>query len=76
MKLLSALLAMTLLSPAAVADAKPDIRGWTLLSNNDAGNEQTIAAARDHHINHLQLSHDVIHHLRQLKESDERRQRA
>ncbi|MEV6241201.1 hypothetical protein [Lentzea sp. NPDC051838] len=75
-KLISALLAMTLLSPAAAHADSPDIRGWTLLSNNDAGNEQTIAAARDYRINHLQLSHDVIHHLRQLKESDDRRQRA
>jgi hypothetical protein len=55
-KVLSLLLAMTLLSPAAVANARPsEIRGWTLLSNNDAGNERTIAAAREYRINHLQL---------------------
>ncbi|MFS8103769.1 hypothetical protein LFM09_42270 [Lentzea alba] len=76
-KLVCALLAMALLSPAGIAEAKPeDIRGWTLLSNNDPGNERTIAAAKDYRINHLQLSHDVIHHLRQLKESESRRQRA
>ncbi|GLZ33993.1 hypothetical protein Lesp02_61810 [Lentzea sp. NBRC 105346] len=75
-KLISVLLAFALLPVGAAQAQKPsEIRGWTLLSNNDAGDDRTIAAAKDYKINHVQLSHDIVHHLRQLKESPDRRAR-
>ena len=75
-RLIAFALALVLLPVGAAQASKPsEIRGWTLLSNNDAGDDRTIAAAKDYRINHVQLSHDVVHHLRQLKESPDRRAR-
>lgn len=45
-----------------------DVRGWTILSNNDAGADQVIAAARRFQINHLQLSHQIVFDLRDLRD--------
>lgn len=52
---------------------KPDqpVRGWSILSDSETDGLAVIAAAPRYDINHLQLSHHVIHDLRQVR--DERR---
>jgi hypothetical protein len=47
---------------------RSSVRGWTILSNSDTGADQVIAAARKYQINHLQLSHQVVHDLRELRD--------
>src|SRR5690606_18878542 len=47
------------------------VRGWTLLSDNLKQGKSAIERAKDYDINHLQLSHDIIHDLRHVR--DERR---
>jgi hypothetical protein len=48
------------------------VRGFTILSADEAGAQLTIAAARRHGINHLELSHQVIGELRDLRKDDKR----
>jgi hypothetical protein len=73
-KLWCLLLAVTLLAPPGVAHGsiRNSIRGWTILSDSDAGADEVIAAAKKHRVNHLQLSHDVVHDLQEVR--DPRRQ--
>lgn len=66
------LLAAMLLAPPGVAAANDSIRGWTILSDSDAGADQVISAAKRYRVNHLQLSHDVVHDLQEVR--DPRRQ--
>lgn len=67
------LLGATLLAPPGAASADHgSIRGWTILSDSDAGADEVIASARRYRVNHLQLSHDVVHDLREVR--DPRRQ--
>lgn len=44
------------------------IRGWTLLSDNEALAQKAISRAANYQINHLQLSHRIIHDLREVDE--------
>ena len=44
------------------------VRGWTILSDNDKAAESIIERAPDYGINHLQLSHRIVHDLREIKE--------
>src|SRR5687768_13137198 len=68
-RFLCLLLGLALLAPPGVAQAgREDIRGWTILSNSDAGADQVINAAKQYRVNHLQLSHDVVHDLREVRE--------
>lgn len=48
--------------PKALSADQP-IRGWMLLSNQMEDNLQVIERAADYNINHLQLSHSIIHDL-------------
>lgn len=48
--------------------SRVDVRGWTILSDSDAGADEVIAAARKYKINHLQLSHQIVHDLRELRD--------
>lgn len=48
------------------------VRGWTILSDSDAGADEVIASAGKYQVNHLQLSHEVVHDLREVR--DPRRQ--
>lgn len=48
------------------------VRGWTLLSDNLQQGRSAIDVATDYHINHLQLSHDIIHDLRHVRDSRRR----
>jgi hypothetical protein len=69
--LTSALLLMPVIPvPSAGAAARPDgqVRGWTILSDSDAGADAVIAAAPSYRVNHLQLSHQIVHDLREVRE--------
>ncbi|GEM_PF-328829 len=48
------------------------VRGWTLLSDNLAQGKSAINVAKDYRINHLQLSHDIIHDLRHVRDKRRR----
>ncbi|MDR1502884.1 MAG: hypothetical protein LBT43_10565 [Prevotella sp.] len=43
------------------------IRGWIILSNNMDNAIETIKTAKKYNINHLQLSHQIVHDLREVK---------
>jgi hypothetical protein len=65
-------------SAAGPAHAEPEVfgplppgtpvRGWNVLTDHVPSGLKTIAAARRYGINHLQISHDVIHDLRHVRE--------
>lgn len=43
------------------------VRGWIILSDNMDNAIETIKAAKKYDINHLQLSHQIVHDLREVK---------
>jgi hypothetical protein len=51
-------------NPGRALKADEPIRGWTLLSDIEKDNLAVLAKAREYDINHVQLSHDLIHELR------------
>ncbi|GAB6119881.1 hypothetical protein [Dysgonomonas termitidis] len=44
------------------------VRGWIILSDNMDNAVKTIKAAKEYNINQLQLSHQIIHDLREVKD--------
>jgi hypothetical protein len=48
------------------------VRGWTILSDSDKGADEVIAAAPKYDINHLQISHEIVHDLREVREEKKR----
>ncbi|MEV4170808.1 hypothetical protein [Nonomuraea sp. NPDC049709] len=58
----------------ARAEAGQPVRGWTILSDSDAGADAVIAAAKPYKINHLQLSHEIVHDLREVRDPAKRAQ--
>jgi hypothetical protein len=54
--------------PARAESGTGQVRGWTILSDSDAGADAVIAAAEPYRINHLQLSHEIVHDLREVRE--------
>lgn len=48
---------------------KREIRGWNILTKNKKKALQTIEKASEYNINQLQLSHDVIMNLRQVRDT-------
>jgi acetyl esterase/lipase len=44
------------------------VRGWTILSDSEADAREVTNAARRYSINHLQLSHQIVEDLRQIRE--------
>jgi hypothetical protein len=48
------------------------VRGWTILSDSMPDALAVIDAARGYGINHLQLSHDLVHNLRDLRDAGKR----
>jgi hypothetical protein len=48
------------------------VRGWIILSDNMENAAITIRAAGDYEINHLQLSHHIVHDLVEVKEEPAR----
>jgi hypothetical protein len=62
-------------APAAVtAPARPwgQVRGWTILSDDEAEGMAVIARARDYGINHLEISHRLIMNLREARDEARR----
>src|SRR4051794_31503074 len=64
-------LLLCLAGPLA-ASAKPlppgePVRGWTILSDSEPDAMATIAAMPAYRINHVQLSHEIVHDLREIK---------
>ena len=47
-------------------DGQP-VRGWTILSDSEPEDRAVIAAARAYDINHLELSHQVVMNLREVR---------
>ena len=52
---------------------KLSIEGWNILSDNLESDLAVIREAKNYEINHLQLSHDVIHFLRELEDPSKRK---
>src|ERR1700743_734759 len=52
---------------APLPDGTP-VRGWTLLSNSEPDDMVTLAAAKDYQINHIELSHEIVHNLFEIKD--------
>jgi hypothetical protein len=44
------------------------VRGWTILSESEPDARATIAAAPAYGINHLELSHLIVHNLKEIKD--------
>ncbi|MCW8926478.1 MAG: hypothetical protein OQJ84_09490 [Xanthomonadales bacterium] len=51
---------------AAPLEPGTPVRGWTLLSDNEPLAMKAIAAAHGYDINHLQLSHKIVHDLNEI----------
>ena len=70
-RILLLLLALFTTVPAGAdpLDAKTPVRGWTILSNSEPDAMAVIAAARAYNINHLELSHDIVHDLREIRDA-------
>jgi hypothetical protein len=65
--LLAAFLSVAL-APPADGPLAGSIRGWTILSDSEPDALAVIQASRAYRINHLQLSHQIIEDLRQIRE--------
>ena len=65
------LLALFITVPAGAEplDAKTPVRGWTILSNSEPDAMAVIAAAKAYNINHLELSHHIVHDLREIRDA-------
>lgn len=48
--------------------AGDNVRGWIILSDHTDNAVETIKAAGKYNINHLQLSHQIVHDLREVKD--------
>ena len=61
-------------APAAAGPLAPGqpVRGWTILSDSESDDLAVIAAAGAYGINHLELSHDVVHDLKEVREPKKR----
>jgi len=66
--LLFVLLILCRCAQAEPLSAGTQVRGWTILSKNEEADRLTIAAATRYNINHLQLSHEIVHNLSEIKD--------
>ena len=48
------------------------ISGWNILSDNEENAREVIDAASEYGINHLQISHHIVHYLREIKQDEKR----
>ena len=71
---LAVLLVLQTFSPAGAKPLATDtpVRGWMLLSDSEPDGLATIAAAKRYDVNHLQLSHEIVHDLREVKDDTKR----
>ncbi len=56
-------------APAEPLGATVPVRGWTILSNSEPDAMAVIAAAKAYNINHLQLSHEIVMDLREIRDA-------
>ena len=49
--------------------ASTAVRGWTILSNSEPDAMAVIAAAMAYNINHLELSHEIVMDLREIRDA-------
>ena len=59
-------------SAAAPLPADAKVLGWTILSDSEPDAMAVIAAAEAYDINHLQISHEIVHDLREVKQAGKR----
>lgn len=52
--------------------AHEQVKGWILLSDNPELGKKAIDRAVQYDINHLQLSHNIIHHLKDIRDPEKR----
>lgn len=57
-----------LMSAALQGQIKTEIRGWNILSDSFTDDLVTLSAAKSYNINHLQLSHDLVMDLQELRD--------
>lgn len=48
------------------------VRGWTILSDREPDALAVIEAARRYDINHLELSHEIVHDLKEVRDENKR----
>lgn len=56
------------ISNIIIGQAPEQIRGWNILSNSFEDDMVTISAAKSYNINHLQLSHDLVMDLQEIRD--------
>ena len=54
--------------------AQTVVKGWTLLSNDSCKAELAVKTAKQYDINHLQLSHLIVHDLREVRQPAKQKQ--
>lgn len=64
---------LILLSISSFGQANNQIHGWNILSDYLADDTITINAASSYNINHLQLSHDVVMDLKEIRDPEKRK---
>ena len=62
-----------LMLPVADAQTPVHVRGWNILSDSYADAQVTISAAKTYNINHLQLSHDLVMDLKEIREPEKQK---
>jgi len=53
-------------------DIGTPVSGWNILSDREEDARTVIAAAGEYNINHLQLSHEIVHDLREVRSGGKR----
>jgi hypothetical protein len=48
------------------------VRGWTILSDSEPEARAVVAAARGYDVNHLELSHEIVHDLKEVRDARKR----
>jgi len=66
--------AVAILFSSGIATAEPlgpgvSVRGWTILSNSEPDAIAVIGAAKAYNINHLELSHEIVMDLREIRDT-------
>ncbi|TKG96627.1 hypothetical protein EYV94_05090 [Puteibacter caeruleilacunae] len=54
-------------------DEKVAVQGWNILSEDKADMERLLEKAPEYGVNHLQISHQIVHDLRQVKKEKEQK---
>lgn len=67
------LLSLLLVNCSEPKEAQISVKGWNILSDSKEDAKRVIdVAASDYDINHLQLSHHIVHFLQDVKQKDKR----